>query len=85
MKRNEWKRALRGRNWVYTNGKGITVMHLDGDRCRRWFISLGLSYAQNKRGDVRLFWTAEGAMKAADKLKRSPVGMLLQAAAERRA
>jgi hypothetical protein len=89
MKRNEWKRepfGPHGKGWVYRNReKGCTVMHLDGDRCRRWFITLGLSYVPNKRGDVRLFWTPEGAMKAADKLPRSPVGTLLQTVAEERA
>jgi hypothetical protein len=69
-----WKREPfggAGKGWVYRNGKGMTVMPLGHDRCGRWFISFGLSFAADKRGTVRLFWTAAGAMKAADKLKGS--------------
>lgn len=70
--RKNWEREQNGSDddgEVYRNAAlSMTVMRLTPDRCRRWFISRGLSYVENKRGDVRLFWTAEGAMRAAEKL-----------------
>lgn len=67
--RSKWKREHGAAGWVYRNAdRGITVLQLSSDQRKSWFISRGLSYVENKRGDVRLFWTPEGAMRAAEKL-----------------
>ena len=73
-----WKRqpfGPHGKGWVYRNrARRFLVMALSGEARRRWFIvcgPLGLSYAADKAGNVRLFGSPEGAMRAAEKLKRA--------------
>ena len=68
-----WEKAddkpKRGKGVTYINGRK-TVLRVE-DGARPWFATRGMMMLGDKRRNVRMFATAEAAMKAADAAERA--------------